>query len=283
MLHRIFEYNTDKNTPPDLRIHVTGLTLEEGAVFERDPSPDTEDAGSRAPHNIPVLPGAILDPDDRFPKTPETQPEHEIPKSKEEVTYMLETKIKLRDLEREKETLEMEGRRRAAKEQIDARWQERALKDWRENKVKVKYDTLPDTDHDEDALRQAAIDKNLRGGEIAPTVNKKKSPPKGINQLAESRRKLNKEWAISGGHRIAVRQNDESTRNHLLRNVNRAIAAAEGAALKGAKQFKAVVDGEGARNDTTDGGVKYTNKDSRESETNTLLHLLDQGLHHRSW
>ncbi|CAD6456905.1 3000802a-aa7e-4831-b9d0-99827151b752-CDS [Sclerotinia trifoliorum] len=274
LLQRIFEYNTDKNTPPDLRIHVTGLTLEEGAVFERDPSPDIEDPGSQAPHHAPVLPSAILDPNDRSPKTPETQPEHETPKSKEELTYMLGAKIKLRDLQREKETLEMEGRRRAAKEQIDTRWQERALKDWRENKAKVNYDTVPDAggnnerihhniDHDEDVLQQAAIDNDLGSGGIGPIVNKKKSPPKGINHLAESRRKLNKEWAISGGHRMAVRQNDESTRNNLLRNVNRAIAAAEAAALKGAGQFEVVVDRDGARSDTTDGEAKYTNKDSR--------------------
>ncbi|KAJ8065831.1 hypothetical protein OCU04_006494 [Sclerotinia nivalis] len=177
----------------------------------------------------------------------------------------------------------MEGRRRAAKEQVDARWQERALKDWRENKAKNKYDTVPDADgnnerinhnieRDEDVLGEAAINKDVRNGGIAPKVDKKKPPPKGITQLAESRRKLNKEWAISGGHRIAVRQNDESTRNNLLRSVNRAIAAAEGVALKGAEQFMDFVNGDGARNGTTEGGVKYINEDSRVRDEHSLAY-----------
>ncbi|KAF7877708.1 hypothetical protein EAF04_001379 [Stromatinia cepivora] len=288
LLQQIFEFNTDKNTPQDLRIHVTGLTLEEGAVFECDPSPDTEDPGSQAPHNTsqnspPVPPSAILDTDNHSPKTPETQPEHETPKSKEELAYWREKKIKLRDFQCEKETLEMEGRRRAAKEQVDARWQERALKDWRENKAKIKHDIVPDADgnnerinhdieRDEDVLREAAIDKDVTNGRIAPKGDKKKSPPKGINQLAESRRKLNKEWAIRGGHRIAVRQNDESMRNDLLRSVNRAITAAEGVVLKGAEQFMDFVNGDGAWNDTTEGGIKYINEDSRVRDEHSLAY-----------
>ncbi|TGO49440.1 hypothetical protein BCON_0210g00010 [Botryotinia convoluta] len=136
LLAQIFEYNTDANTPSGLRIHVTGLTLEEGAIFERDLGSVIKNPGIQTPANAPreglsSLRNATLDIKSPPLKDSETSLKREASKYRE-LTNWRDAKIKLRDLQREKETLEMEGRRRAAKEQIDARWQDRALKDsWR--------------------------------------------------------------------------------------------------------------------------------------------------------
>ncbi|KAI9646333.1 hypothetical protein NHQ30_005777 [Ciborinia camelliae] len=285
LLRQILEYNTDSNTPPDLRIHITGLTLEEGAVFERDRSPVSDDLGSQAqtpsisprgaPRGSPSLPpeadidtGNILS---KAPETPNTDPETEAPESREQ-------KIKIRDLKRERETLEMEGRRRAAKEQVDARWKERALKDWKESKARMNYNI----GRGADVLREAVLDGDARNGEGdiqrregASKEEKKKSSPKasnGLKQLAVSRRKANNEWIANEGHRRAERENDEITRNSLLKDVNRAIAVAEGAAWKGGEQFMDFVNGEGSWRNASEVEDKGTNRESRVRDEQALAY-----------
>ncbi|TGO42852.1 hypothetical protein BHYA_0005g01180 [Botrytis hyacinthi] len=314
LLAQIFEYNTDANTPSELRIHVTGLTLEEGAIFERDPSPVIKDPGFQTPANAsregPSLCNAAIDIKSPLPKDSKTPLKREAPESKE-FTHRRDTKIKLRDLQREKETLEMEGRRRAAKEQIDARWQDRALKDFRENKAEIKYNIVPgaggrdkvvitdmqqtknisgtggvlsgnaiderieyNIQHDEDSLRQSLIDI-INGESGRPnrqtTPNRRRSPkiPTGTRQLAESRRKLNKEWVASETHRRAIRQDDESTRKNLLKGVNRAIATAE---EKGAEKFRDFVNGDRAWENTTEVVYNSKDKDSRLRDESPLAY-----------
>ena len=309
LLTQISEYNTDANTPPELRIYVTGLNLEEGTIFERDPSPVIKNPGIQtlanasreAPSSLRNAALAIKSP---LSKDPEATFKREAPKSRE-LTHWQDTKIKLRDLQREKETLEMEGRRRAGKEQIDARWQDRALKDFRDNKAQIKYDIVPGADgsdkviitdvqypnnvsgagilsgnsnddrieynvrHSEDSLRQSLIDiiSNDSGRQIRKTTSsqRRKSPkiPTGTRQLAESRRKLNKEWVASEGHRRAIRQDDESTRKNLLKGVNRAIAAAEEMVLKGGEQLKDFANRDRTWENTTELVSKSKNKDSQ--------------------
>ncbi|KAF7959817.1 hypothetical protein EAE96_001423 [Botrytis aclada] len=316
LLAQIFEYNTDANTPPELRIHVTGLTLEEGAIFERDPSPVIKHLGIQTPANSPrespsSLRNAALDIKSSLPKYSGTSLKLEASKSRE-LTHWRDAKIKLRDLQREKEALEMEGRRRAAKEQIDARWQDRALKDLRENKAEIKYDIVPGADgndkvvitdvqypkhgsgtggilsgnamderiernvrHDKGSLRQSLID--ILSGESGRRNQKtrserRRSPktPTGTRQLAESRRKLNKEWVASEGHRRAIRQDDESTRKNLLKGVNQAIATAEEMVLKGAEQLRDFVNGDQTWENTTELVYKNKNKDSRLRDESPL-------------
>lgn len=319
LLAQIFEYNTDANTPSELRIHVTGLTLEEGAIFERDPSPVIKDAVFQTSVNAPrggpsSLRNATIDIKSSPPKDSKTSLKREAPKSKE-LTHWRDTKIKLRDLQREKETLEMEGRRRAAKEQIDARWQDRALKDFRENKAAIKYDIVPGPDgrdkvvitdveqpknvsgtggvlsgnaiderieyniqQDEDSLRQSLIDiingESGRQNRQTTSNRRTRSPkiPTGTRQLAESRRKLNKEWVASEAHRRAIRQDDESTRKNLLKGVNRAIATAEEMVLKGAEQFRDFVNGDRAWENTTEVVYNSKDKDSRLRDERPLTY-----------
>ncbi|KAF7910029.1 uncharacterized protein EAF01_003747 [Botrytis porri] len=318
LLAQIFEYNTDANTPSELRIHVTGLTLEEGAIFERDSSPVIEKPGTQTPTNAPregssSLRNAALDIKSFPLKDSETSLNREASKSRE-LTHWRDAKIKLRDLQREKETLKMEGRRRAAKEQIDARWQDRALKDFRENKAEIKNDIMPGADgndkvvitdvqypknrsrtggvlsgnaidernernirHDEDSLRQSLID--IINGESGRQNGKTKSgrrrspkAPTGTRQLAESRRKLNREWVESEGHRRAIRQDDESTRKNLLKSVNRAIATAERMVLKGAEQLMDFVNKDRAEENTTEVVSNSENKDSRLRDESPLAY-----------
>ncbi|KAF7930671.1 uncharacterized protein EAE98_005071 [Botrytis deweyae] len=319
LLAQIFEYNTDANTPSELRIHVTGLTLEEGAIFERGPSPVIKDPGFQTPANSPQeglssLRNAVLDIKSPLPKNSKTSLKREASKSRE-YTHWRDTKMKLRDLQREKETLEMEGRRRAAKEQADARWQDRALRDYRENKAEIKYDIVPGADgsdkvvitdlqypknvpgtggvlsgnamderiehdirHDEDSLRQSLIDiiNGESGRQYRKTTSnrRRRSPqiPTGTRQLAEARRKLNKEWVASEGHRRAIRQDDESTRKNLLKGVNRAIATAEEMVLKGAEQFRDFVNGDRAWENTTEVVYNSKNKYSRLRDESPLTY-----------
>ncbi|KAK6593239.1 hypothetical protein H4I96_11174 [Botrytis cinerea] len=274
LLTQISEYNTDANTPPELRIYVTGLNLEEGTIFERDPSP-------RGPSSLRNAALAIKSP---LSKDPEATFKREAPKSRE-LTHWQDTKIKLRDLQREKETLEMEGRRRAGKEQIDARWQDRALKDFRDNKAQIKYDIVPGADgSDKVIITDVQYPNNVSGAGIlsgnsnddrieynretdskTTSSQRRKSPkiPTGTRQLAESRRKLNKEWVASEGHRRAIRQDDESTRKNLLKGVNRAIAAAEEMVLKGGEQLKDFANRDRTWENTTELVSKSKNKDSQ--------------------
>ncbi|KAF5877811.1 uncharacterized protein Bfra_002181 [Botrytis fragariae] len=319
LLAQIFEYNTDVNTPSELRIHVTGLTLEEGAIFERDASPGIRNPRIQTPANAPregltSLRNATLDIKSSPPKDSTTTLEREASKSRE-LTHWRDAKIKLRDLQREKETLEMEGRRRAAKEQIDARWQDRALKDFKENKAEIKYDIVPGVDgsdkvvitdvqypksvsgtggvlsgnaiderikynirHDEDSLRKSLIDiingESVRQNRKTTSNRRRRSPkiPTGTRQLAESRRKLDKEWVASEGHRRAIRQDDESTRKNLLKGVNRAIATAEEMVLKGAEQLIDFVNGDQAWENTTEVVYDNKNKDSRLRDESPLAY-----------
>ncbi|TGO18220.1 hypothetical protein BTUL_0011g00260 [Botrytis tulipae] len=317
LLVQIFEYNTDANTPSEPRIHVTGLTLEEGAIFERDPSPVIKDPGFQTPANTPregPSSYATIDIKSPLPKDSKTSLKREAPESKE-FTHWRDTKIKLRELQREKETLEMEGRRRATKEQVDARWQDRALKDLRENKAEIKYNIVPGADgrdkvvitdvqqpknvsgtggvlsgntiderieynirHDEDTLRQSLIDiingESGRQNRKTTPDQRRRSPkiPTGTRQLAESRRKLNKEWVASEGHRRAIRQDDESTRKNLLKGINRAIATAEDMVMNGAEQFRDFVNGDRAWENTTEVVYNSKNKDSRLRDESPLAY-----------
>ncbi|KAA8568291.1 hypothetical protein EYC84_007327 [Monilinia fructicola] len=314
LLQSIYEYNIDRNTPPDLRLHITGLTLEEGAIFERDLTLVTEDSDSRAPAvsspNIPLLSTeVVLDTDVLVLKASEPlgelQRSHDASKSEEETTCLRAQEIKIRDLKREKETLEMEGRRRAAEEQVKARWQERALKDLKE-KTKIDHHSVRGVnDRDEDiitsvqypndgsesmgvpdesenrerikhnigrgehVLQEVVIDRDVRnsGGERQAEEGKSKkksSPkaPKGLRQLAESRRKANKEWVAKQGQRLAARENDTRTRNDLLMGVNQAIARAEGVVLKGAENLIEFVKGDRVWKNT-EVGDKGKHNDSR--------------------
>ncbi|TGO23346.1 hypothetical protein BPAE_0135g00060 [Botrytis paeoniae] len=176
LLAQIFEYNTDVNILSELIIHVTGLTLEEGAIFERDPGSVIKNPGIQTPDNAPregpsSLRNAALDIKSPLPEDSKTSLKREASKSRE-LTHWRDAMIELRDLQREKETLEMEGRRRGAKEQIDARWEDRALKDFRENKAEIKYDIVPGTDgRDKVVITDVHYAKNFSGTEGALSGN----------------------------------------------------------------------------------------------------------------
>ncbi|QSZ34745.1 hypothetical protein DSL72_007600 [Monilinia vaccinii-corymbosi] len=310
LLQRIHEYNTDINTPPDLRVHITGLTLEEGAIFERGLSSVTEDPGFQTPTGSPsVSPPLsselVLDTDglpSKAPGSATVDAEHGTQKSMEEITRCRARQIKIRDLQREKETLEMERRRRAAKEQVGIRWKERALKDWKENKAKNDYHFVQGADgHDEAVIkgvhypndgsgsggvserikcnfgrgenvnREVVIARGVRnsGNErqvVDVKSNEKRTPPKapkGLKRLAESRRKANQEWIAKEGQRLAVRGNDERTANNLLMDVNRAIAVAAGVAWNGAEHSMDFANGDGPWKNTTELGIEDAHEDSR--------------------
>ena len=145
LLRQIYEYNTDSTTPAYLKICITGLTLEEGKLFEHGTGPITEDLEYPSPTNSP-RPSSFLPLKVSFNmeashlQIPEEQPadgDSETFKTTKE--FKKEQKIIVRDLQLEKEILEMEGRRRVAKEQVDTRWEERSLKERRENEARIKY------------------------------------------------------------------------------------------------------------------------------------------------
>ncbi|RAL60109.1 hypothetical protein DID88_000734 [Monilinia fructigena] len=302
LLQRIYEYNTDMDTPPDLRLHITGLSLEEGAMFERDRALVTEDPeylpAVSSPDSPPLSTEVVPDTDvlllkDSEPLS-ELETDHDALKCKEEITRLRAEAIKIRDLKLEKETLEMEGHRRAAEEQVDARWQERALKDLKE-KTKIDYrfvrgvdgrdeatgsSEVPDENEDrertennvgrgEHVIQEVVIDRDVRdsGGErrFEEGKTKKSSPkaPKGLRQLAGSRRKANNEWVAKQGQRLAGKENDASTRDDLLMGVNRAIKIAEGVALKSAERLMGFVKGDGVWKNTKEVEDKGNNKDSQ--------------------
>lgn len=249
-----------------------------------DPTLISEGSRDRSKDNILV---EAQDTETEAESGAASAPEHRTPNSIEVTAKLRILQIELRNLQREKETLEMEGRRRAAKDQVDARWQERALKDWKQNKARFGYEMVSggdggldaiitgvryphDNNHgngeasgavvrgnDEHILRHAATDQAINTPRIprtprptsptSPERSNRTSPkaPKGLKHLAESRRKANNEWNAKHGHRLAVRENDESTRNVLLKNVNRAIAVAEEAVMKLKEDFRGFLGGEG--------------------------------------
>ncbi|TEY66050.1 hypothetical protein BOTCAL_0134g00210 [Botryotinia calthae] len=289
LLTQISEYNTDANTPPELRIYVTGLNLEEGAIFERYPSPVIKDPGIQTPANASreapsSLRNAALAIKSPLPKDPDAAFKREAPKSRE-LTHWQDTKIRLRDLQREKETLEMEGRRRAGKEQIDARWQDRALKDFRDNKAQIKYDIVPGADGcDKVVITDVQYPNNVSGtgvlsgnsndDRIEYNVRHSEDPLR--QSLIDiinngSGRQNRKTTSTSEGHRKAKRQDDESTRKNLLKGVNRAIATTE-EVLKGAEQLKDFANRDGTWENTTELVYKSKNKDSRPRDESPIAY-----------
>ncbi|ESZ95966.1 hypothetical protein SBOR_3658 [Sclerotinia borealis F-4128] len=273
LLLQIWEYNNDINTPPDLRIHITGLSVAEGALFERDfraTGLDTDDVLFEAPGT----------------RSGELELELELESEVSKLTVPTEELAVWRE-ETEKAKFKL-----AAKEQIDARWQERTLKDWRTNKVKntfVPYASIGsgsgevsrgdaydgrikrnNIGRDEDTLQEIVIDRDDKNSGSERQIKehasakgeKKKSPPKGIEQLAESRRKANREWMARESHRKTVEESDEMTRINLLKGVNRAITIAEEVAWKGAEHLRDLMNGDGGWKDRTiEMGDEGTRKD----------------------
>ncbi|PQE32736.1 hypothetical protein CJF32_00009672 [Rutstroemia sp. NJR-2017a WRK4] len=218
LLKQIYEFNSDVDTPPDLKIHISGLTIKEGSILERGhvsaecqvtPSPPSEEATS-----APDIPQSRLDE-----------------KSAENVQHSIE----LRSLQREKETLEMEGRRRAAKEQADRHYEERTKIDPAENK------TLSDNLKFVQVCTDVPSSEN---GENANPIPRRKSPPRGLLTMAEARRKANRDWIDGEKQRKTITDDDEKTRGALLEGVVRAIAAVKDVSAEVAKAGRDIIMGD---------------------------------------
>ncbi|PQE02893.1 hypothetical protein CJF31_00002705 [Rutstroemia sp. NJR-2017a BVV2] len=218
LLKQIYEFNSCVDTPLDLKIHISGLTIEEGSILERGHV--SEECQITSP---PISEEAINLQD----RTQSVLDE----KSAENVQLLIE----LRNLQREKETLEMEGRRRAAKEQADRRYEERCGIDRAENKALS------------DDMRFVEVPSDIpsaENGENAKTIPRRKSPPRGLISMAEARRKANREWIDGEKQRRMMAEDDEKIRGTLLEGVVRAIAVVKDVSAEVAKAGRDIIMGD---------------------------------------
>ncbi|KAM3078794.1 hypothetical protein ACMFMF_003726 [Clarireedia jacksonii] len=118
LLEQIYKFNSHVNTPLDLKIHITGLTIEEGSILERGHVSEWDR----------ITPPFTLEEATNIQNITQST-------LGEESADNRQLLIRLRNLQRENETLEMEGRSRTAKEQANRCHEERCRTDQVENKI----------------------------------------------------------------------------------------------------------------------------------------------------
>jgi hypothetical protein len=218
LLKQIYEFNSHSDTPVDLKIHITGLMIDKGSILER----------GHVSEQCQITPS----PTSEEPTSPQNIPQSRLGEKSADNGQL---SIKLRDLQGEKETLEMEGRRRAAREQADRRYEERCRIDQAENKALSEYMRFEEVPLDV---------PSAENGQNADVIPRRKSPPRGLIPLAEARRKSNREWIYGEKQRRMVTEEDEKIRGTLLEGVVRAIAVVKDVGAEVAKVGREIIMGD---------------------------------------